>query len=325
LPVTPLKDEAESESPTEHFSQFMAKILYKLSGATENDEYLGDSGAISELLSLADEPHKLSTRTYAVAAMKNEAHSPIFRSRLVSVAGFEKIVGVLASRFQKADLFVQITGLIRNLIGEPATLDAFVAQAVHMNLFNALDAFPGSPELALNCFRILTKISERPAVRAELLQRYTSDGILAKFLLLMDAHKVNAQILSRIGYVFADFAAYEETILISGAKVTKPFGIGLIPELLSCEGAKSDRSVAPMLVQVVANLSVDPHCSALLSQCDTFVKAMKGCTFDASDRLGLNLLCTTSNLTFHDKSWAPSELIEAIPIAFVSKIGRAHV
>jgi hypothetical protein len=319
LPLTPLKDEPEAESPTEHFSQFMAKILYKLSSATENDEYLGDPETVSELISLADEPHKLSTRTYAVAALKNEAHSPTFRATLVSAAGFEKIVGMLATPLQKADLFVQITGLIRNLIADVPALDAFVAQAVHMHLFSALEAFPGNPELVLNCFRILTKISGRQAVRSELLRRYGSDGILAKFLLLMDAHKANVQILSRVGYVFTDFAAYEEVILISGAKVTEPFGIKLIPELLSCEGAKSDRSVAPMLVQVIANLSVDPHCSALLSQCDALSKAMKGRTFDASDRLGLNLLCTASNLTFHDKGWAPSELIEAIPIAFVSR------
>jgi hypothetical protein len=43
-------------------------------------------------------------------------------------------------------------------------------------------------------------------------------------------------------------------MLISAAKVTKSFGIKLIPELLRCKGAKSNSSVAPMLVQVAANL-----------------------------------------------------------------------
>jgi hypothetical protein len=128
----------------------------------------------------------------------------------------------------------------------------------------------------------ISKMSEPPAVRSRLLQWYSSDGISAKFLSLLGAHKANAQILSRVGYVLADFAAYEEAILISGAKVTKLFGIKLIPDLLSCEGARADKSVAPTLVQVVANLSVDPHCSALLSQCDTLSKAMKGCSFDVN-------------------------------------------
>jgi hypothetical protein len=64
-------------------------------------------------------------------------------------------------------------------------------------------------------------MSEPPAVKSPLLQRYSSDGILAKFLSLMDAHKANAQILSRVGYVFANFTANEEAILISGAKSHK--------------------------------------------------------------------------------------------------------
>jgi hypothetical protein len=109
LPLSLLKDEREAESPAEHLCFFIAMVLYKLSTATENDEYLGDPGTIAELISLADEPHKLRTRTYAVVALKNEAHSPVFRA-LVSV-GLEKIVAMLARPLQKVDFFVKITAL----------------------------------------------------------------------------------------------------------------------------------------------------------------------------------------------------------------------
>jgi hypothetical protein len=310
LPLGPI----DRDSPTEHFHHFMAMILYKMSGATENDEYL--AGFVPELVALTGDSHTVATRTFAVAALKNAAHSPVFRAHIVAQLAFSKIVSSLSTPVRKDQLFVQTTGLIRNLIVEASILDELIRQGLHLQLLSAMDTFPESAELVLNCFRILTKISERPAIRSELIERYKADGLLAKFLLLMSTHRTHAQILSRLCYVFADFVAYEAAVLSAASKVTRPLDIKLISELL---GVQTDKSVSVMLVQVIANLSVDPDCASLLSVSSAIPRAMCGCTFDANDRLGFNLLCTASNFTFHDKSWAPAELLAAIPIAIVSK------
>jgi hypothetical protein len=72
-------------------------------------------------------------------------------------------------------------------------------------------------------------------------------------------------------------------------------------------------------VQVIANLSVDADCASILSRSNAIVHSLSGCTFTSSDRFGFNLLCAISNFTFHDHTWAPADLLSAIPIAIVSK------
>jgi hypothetical protein len=133
---------------------------------------------------------------------------------------------------------------------------------------------------------------------------------------LIEKYKGNQQLLTRLAYVFADFAAREPAILAAAGKSEELCVLG---SCLEGQNAKADRSVTAMIVQVIANLSVDADCAARLSQSDAISGTFEKCTFGHDDRLGFNLLCAASNLTYHDRTWCPPELINAIPAALVSK------
>lgn len=326
-PLAPLKEsgepepqehvEEEKDAPTEHFFQFMSKIMYKMSSDKANDRYFETDSMVASMVSFSGAKHKIDTRTYAVAAMKNEAHSSTFRQKLVSTPKINDLFQVLRSNTKKPQLLVQCTGLLRNLILDTENLDLLVNHQVHVMLFGCLEKFPDSPELVFNCFRILTKISERDEVRAAVLSNSGAQTVLSQFIDLMVRHKANHQIISRVGYVFADFAAYEPSLLEAAGSSAK--SIEQIPTLLEDEEMQNDREVAAMVVQVIANLSVSKECSDILEGSTVLAKMLSGCSFDEKDRLGLNLLCCASNFTYHNHEWTPVELINAIPKAIVSK------
>jgi hypothetical protein len=205
------------------------------------------------------------------------------------------------------------------MIAEKGNLELLIGLRAHVSLVGAMDRFPDSAELVFNCFRILTKMSDRDSVRKEVLGQYPDPGLLVLLLTLMDKHRENMNILSRLFYVFADFAACETAFVAAAGRVTRPVDVAMISDLLESESVRSDRTVAAMAVQVIANLSVDADCAALFMLSNVVPDTMTMCTFGADDRLGFNLLCAGSNFTFHDKAWSPPELIRAIPVAIVSK------
>ena len=311
--------EEDKDAPTEHFFQFMAKIMYKMSSDKGNDRYFEGDSMVASMVSFSTARHKLDTRVYAVAAMKNEAHSATFRQKLVATPKVAEIFQVLNATTKKPQLLIQCTGLLRNLILDVENLDLLVKNEAHVLLFGCLERFPESPELVFNCFRILTKVSERDEVREEILKRFGAEAVLSKFIDLMVRHQENHQILSRIGYVFADFAAYEESLLAVAGEASHASEVEQIAKLLENDALQNDREVAAMVVQVIANLSVSEKCSAILKTRMILAYLLVGSSFDEGDRLGLNLLCCASNFTYHDHKWAPTELINAIPKAIVSK------
>jgi hypothetical protein len=81
-----------------------------------------------------------------------------------------------------------------------------------------------------------------------LLESHTADGLLNTFLFLIDKHTNNLQILSRLCYVLPDFCARE---LLSARELTS-----ILIELLSIPEIRSDRFVAAMIFQVIANIFV---------------------------------------------------------------------
>lgn len=306
----------EKDAPTEHFYQFMSKVVYKMSSNKDNDRFFDDVEMVNRMIGLTTRVHKIDTRTYAVAALKNEAHGEGFRLKLVTAPRFHEIFDVLNSTTKKPQLLIQCTGLLRNLIVDTVNLDVLVSNRVEIVLFRCLKSFPESPELVFNCFRILTKISERDNVRSAVLDFYGAQNVLEMFINLMTRHKSNHQVILRIAYVFADFAAYEESLLQAAGKSPSIFQTA---ELLEDEELQKDREVAAMVVQVIANMSVDPKCARVLSSCPAIPPLYMSCTFDEKDRLGLNLLCCASNFSCHNNQWSPPEVIHAIPKAIVSK------
>jgi hypothetical protein len=217
------------------------------------------------------------------------------------------------------DLFVHLTGLFRNLITDVSNLGLLIAHRIHVALFSAMDAFPGSADLVFNCFRILTKISDRDSVRRDLLGCYSAAGFLTRLLTIMDRHKSNSHILNRLFYVFAEYAAYEPDVLMAASQLKAPMDISAIANCIPVDSIQSERPLTAMAMQVIANLSVDEACATILMRSDAIGGCFAWCDFGPDDRLGFNLLCTASNFTYHDSTWCSPELIAALPVAIVSQ------
>jgi hypothetical protein len=277
---------------------------------SSSNDFSLDPSTVAQLIALAvDESHTAAMRSHALAALKHQRQSATFGANLVESPHSPHILNIQSSSAEKADVSVQLSLLLRNLIDHG--LDLMVENKVHLLLFSAIDCFCDSLDFVFNCLRILAKICERETVSTNLLAKYTANGLVNTFLFLIDKRTNNLQILSRLCYVLAGFFACE---LSSARKMTSA-----LIELLSIPDIRSDRFVAAMIIQVIANLSVDSECSALSQQSDSIPKLPIGCTFDADDRLGFNLLCAASNFTFHNRSRSPPELIEAVPVAIVSR------
>ena len=119
--------------------------------------------------------------------------------------------------------------------------------------------------------------------------------------------------------MFADFASYESEFAQAAGQITEPYSVSIITDTLAKKEITDDKELTAMILQVVANLSVDSTCASLLSFGDAIANLFAGHTFKEDDRLGLNLLCAASNFTFHDHYWSPKQLIDALPIAIISQ------
>ncbi|KAH0794231.1 hypothetical protein GPJ56_001834 [Histomonas meleagridis] len=328
IKLQPLNEES-SPTPTppsqpklkaiEHFNQFISKIYYKMSSDKSNDILFNDDQVIESLISLTSIEHKIETRTYSIAALKNECHSEQFIKKLVSFNGFQSIFENFKSEVKKPQLLNQLTGLCRNIILDPSNVSLLVSYGIHVHLVNSLIKFPEIQELVFNCFRTLTKLSGISEVRSSLLETFTSQKLVILFTELLITHSSHVPIVSRISYVYADFAAHEPEFCEVAGDITSPVDIGQISDLLDNNDIISNKEATALLLQVIANLSVNSKCSSILSLSEAIPNLLPKCTFKDDDRVGLNLLCICSNFTFHDNYWCPKELISAIPIALVSR------
>lgn len=321
-PLTPLDQPAEKdekEATAEHFNQFISKVLYKLSGDKINDQLFDQENMVNDLIAMTSPMHKVDTRTYSVATLKNEAHSPDFRQKLINSPSFREIFLIFENGINKYKLLIQCAGLMRNLIIDMSNIPVLIENNLHLHLFNVLMKYSDNPDVVYNCFRVLTKMSDNDEVRETLIDKFSAEQIIVLLIQLLQKHNDQHQILTRVAYVFADFAAYEPSILEVGGALSEPVDIALITDMLSVKDIREDKEVSAMLLQVIANLSVDEKCASLLTLSESIPQMFECCTFAENDRVGLNLLCTSSNFTFHDHSWAPNELINCIPRVLLSK------
>lgn len=314
------KAKAKKDSPTEHFNQFMSKILYKMSNEKDNDKYFTNPDLVYELISLTTDSHKIDTRTYAAATLKNETHdNESFRQMLTKMSNFSELFQIFESPTKKPQLLQQCAGLMRNMINDSSSIELLINNDIHIHLFKSMIRFSDNADYCYCCFRILTKISDQQRVRTSLFQTFQEEGVLSLFYSLLNKHKSHSLLISRLVYTFADFASHEPDFIVFAGKMTNPFSISEILETIDCPEISSNKEVIILLIQLVANLSVDKECSSLLAFGSTISKLFVNRTFKEDDKLGYNLLCTASNFTFHDHYWSPKEVIDAIPIAIVSQ------
>lgn len=308
------------ELPTEHFNKFIAVLLVKISSDKANDEIFLNPDLITTIISLTGPSHKVKTRMYAITTIKNETHNSNFRKLLVKISNFSDLFSIFNSTTDGPELLEACAITMRNLINDSEYVNIVVKNNIHVLLFSSMLKFTDNSKYCYACFRIFTKISGRDDVRQSLFKTFSENTILTLFFTILDKHKTNCLLISRLSYVFADFASRETSFIEAAAKITEPYSLSVITNALETkEIIENTENSMTLLLQVVANLSVDKECASLLSFGDSISKLFPGRTFKEDDKLGYNLLCTASNFTFHDHYWSPKELIDAIPIAIISK------
>lgn len=324
-PLPPLDSETRKQSEKEedipeHFNDFISILLVKISSDKANDEIFLNIDLIKTIISLSGPSHKLKTRIYAITTIKNEARNHNFRKILLEVPNFSELFGVFQSTADGPDLLEQCALAIRNLINDAEYLDIIVKHNIHILLFKSMIDFTDNIKYCYACFRILTKISSRDDILQSLLKSFSEDAVLTLFYTLLDKYKTNPLLVSRLSYVFADFASQENSFIEEASKITEPYSLSVILNVLEVsEIIENNENALTLMIQVVANLSVNKECASLLSYGDAISKFFTGRAFNENDKLGYNLLCTASNFTFHDHYWSPKSLIEALPNAIISK------
>lgn len=324
-PLPPLDSETRKQSEKEedlpeHFNDFISILLVKISSNKANDEIFLNIDLIKTIISLSGPSHKLKTRIYAITTIKNEARNHNFRKILLEVPNFSELFGIFQSTIDGPDLLEQCALAIRNLINDAEYLDIIVKHNIHILLFKSMIDFTDNIKYCYACFRILTKISSRDDILQSLLKSFSEDAVLTLFYTLLDKYKTNPLLVSRLSYVFADFASQENSFIEEASKITEPYSLSVILNVLEVsEIIENNENALTLMIQVVANLSVNKECASLLSYGDAISKFFTGRTFNENDKLGYNLLCTASNFTFHDHYWSPKSLIEALPNAIISK------
>jgi len=314
-PVSPTK----SSENLEHFCQFMAKLLFRVSTDQSNDAFFDNSDFVSFIVTLCSANHQIDTRVYALSCLMNASHSSSFKSYLMYENNINQLFDIFDSDVSSHKLFIQLTGLIRNLILDSHFQVTLVTKGIHHKLIELVLSQFEHKEIVYNSFRILTKLSRDDEIRNQLINMFSAKKLLSLFLLILKNHQNNPNIISRVAFVFADFSAYNEEFLIAATEEEISVELSILTDILHSETVLSHNESTAMVLQVIANLSVEGICSQVLSLDENLPQLFSKYTFASNDRTGLNLLCVTSNFTYHDNRWCPPELLAAIPKAIVSQ------
>lgn len=313
-------DERPANKPTEHFYQFMAKLILKISMDPKNDQYFLQPELPEFLISMTSDEHKPDTRIYTATAIKNATNSEKFRDLIADAPNFQNLLLLFNYDGKKTDrALIQISGIIRNMLVDNKNLAPLAKLGIHLVLLNAVSKCPESQDLVYNTFRVLTKMTQYDDIRGQIIEQFTAVGLVTLLLRLLQIHKSVPKNISRICYVLADFAAQEDEILTVAPTISENVDLAVITDLLQSEPVMGDKEAAVLVLQCIANFSVDPKGAEILSLSEDIPPLFKGHTFTSDDRSGLNLLCIAANFTFHDSRYCPTEIIEALPIAIVSK------
>ncbi|EAY17330.1 hypothetical protein TVAG_266930 [Trichomonas vaginalis G3] len=319
-PETPRKN----DSPVEHFQGIMARDLFRISTREENDSFFLSSDIPDVLIDLILPDKPVKVRTYAAKAIKNATNNEKFRKLIVSLPNFDAVYTLLSYQDKNFNAIWDVaSGIFRNLMIEKENHEQFIKNNLHIHLMTFLLKNVGLNDpiirsIATNCFSVLNKVSGFDDIRASLLENFTPHQLVTIFLYYMKITDKSA-LVQRLAYVYADFASYEDSILEESAKITDPVDVAILTDKLAADFLAKDDLALAYILQVIANLSVDKECSQILSLSDNIPPLFARFKYGANERAGLNLLCVAANFTSHDPMWCPKELIDALPVAIVSK------
>lgn len=320
---TPQKDTAEkkkskSDTPKEQMSNLMARIIYKLSVSATNDGFFLKGNLCPFILALTSNEHKLETRVFAARCLFNETNNKEFCKLLFESPNFSLLYAMLAVKGKHQEfVYTKVSGIFKNIVNDPSTLQELGKNELPKLLVSALLRVP-SGQFAYNVFSLLKNFTCFEDIRAQLIDEFTPPVLISLFLKYLKKQQ-EPNFVDRLTCVFADFAANEDSFLEAASQVSEDVDITILTDLLGVEAIASIPESTARVLQVIADLSVLKENSELLALSENIPPLFKKCTFKEDDQVGLYLLCTAANFTFHDKQWSPSELIAALPVAIVSK------
>lgn len=319
-PLEPKEDPQSQKVPVSQFNHFMAKILYKLSQDKANDSMFDNQDIIDVLLDIMTSSDKFQVRTFAAAASKNASHSVQFRSKLISSPHFNKIYTVFDISDPKAFQFlIQIAGLFRQLLNDQSNIVNLIENQLHTHIFCCMEHFAETPDFVYNCFRIMTKLVDSEIVLNDLITKFTAKKLLTFFFNLVQINIAQPLIVTRVSYVLAEFISLDENLSNIASELKPPYNVNVLTEAIQNEAISSNKEALSMLLHVIANLSINESNAKIFMRSSAFNSLYMQPKYDEPDKFGLNLLCVTSNLTYHDSKWCPQQLLDAIPISIISK------
>ena len=200
------------------------KVLYKYSKEPENDFIFFKEKIpatmhrvlqnIVNCINLDDVHAPFDLLIYVIGLMKNTTVSIKVRDLYPTDQTILLLSKMLPMAFQtevpenyvhnkRAQLLIQIIGVLRNMADSHEALPEFESLFVVERVMATLAIFKGHQELALNCSRFISKVSPYEAICFKLAERDTLDLLIELIRLYID----DAQILERVLFVLANIVA----------------------------------------------------------------------------------------------------------------------
>ena len=314
----PTKKSQKSDTPSEQISNMMARALLGISCDKSNDSFFLQSDIAPFILGLTSPDHKLETRVLAAKSLFNASNDKDFRKILVNQPNFSLLYKMLDIKGKhQATVYTKVSGIFKNLVLEEENIQKFGKNELPKLLVSALIRAP-NPQLAYNVFSLLKNFTYLQEIRDQILNAFSPKELVALFLKNLKEQQ-EPRFLDRLTCVFADFAANDDSILFACSEVSEEIDITILSDLLANEKILSNPESTARILQVIADLSVLKENADILKLSDTMLPLFAKCNYTESDKVGLYLLCASANFTFHDKDWCPHELVQALPVAIVSK------
>lgn len=320
------KEPEQKKDPSEHFYTFMSHILCRLSTNQSNDRLFDSLEMASFICNLTGAEHEPETRCYGAAILKNATNKKEFCMKLLDSPSFNTIFSIFDMNSKEAGLGIgKLTSVFRNLMADVdkknynSTLKKLAESMLHVKLIDAIMKKYKSEEIVYNSFSILTKLVIYDDIRGQILQKFNAKELVTVFLNVLKLYQKKPEVVSRVCYSYAYFAAQEPEFLDVPPNINDDINISILSELLVNEELMKGKESSSLIIQLIANLSVDKKYSDIFSISPNIPPLFERCTYAENDRFGLNLLCAASNFTYHHSQWCPAEMISSIPSAIISK------
>ncbi|KAK9811797.1 hypothetical protein WJX72_010263 [[Myrmecia] bisecta] len=270
--------------------------------------------------------HVAETAAILAGAIRNISNDTAIQQALTALGALDDLASLLrgletqsADSSHRAQIAVQVTAIVRNLVSSAASQDGAACVAVLDALVQCGLALMPYPDVLLNIARTLSKLSSHQACQDAMSR---TQGIMPLLVASFLRHADNKPTMLRMAYTAGNLTTSGQYNRAAFAAV--PGGIDSVVALMRkytaqfAKGSSQAQEVLIKVIRLVANLAIHPDLGPHLASEEAVAEGLMGslaigdCESEDDEELVLNAVSAVTNLAFYG---SPSNKVTHLPAA----------